>query len=142
MNYPEALKLACETSKKNMVEETGGIILHRAKDDDYQWVPLHNLHSGTSTARVLFAPTPEEYAEKVAMRFEDGYRTFASFHTHPTFSSSPSSIDTGTLFPNFEANFIYSLRDDELVKYLWTADCKRLIRYIHTFEPKEELAYA
>ena len=87
-------------------EEEGGIIL--LKDDQYVFEKIKNKNSGRNEASVLYEVTSEGMQEQIFPRLKDGWKMHASFHTHPSFSTTPSSIDLGKLFLGFRYNFIYS----------------------------------
>jgi hypothetical protein len=87
-------------------EEKGGVILE--KDDSFLFVPLRNDHAGTHTAIGLYVANRAELGEKIIERIREGWRLFASFHTHPSFSATPSQLDLTVLFRGFKHNVIYS----------------------------------
>lgn len=88
------------------VEEEGGIILY--KDADYVFARVKNIHEGTTTAAGLYETDLEELKAHVLSRVAEGWKFYASFHTHPSFSPTPSSLDLTKLFQGFKYNVIYS----------------------------------
>jgi len=88
------------------VEEEGGIIL--AKDDEYCFVKVKNIHKGTDTAAGLYETDQTELKENVLTKVADGWKFYASFHTHPKYTPTPSSLDLEKLFQGFKYNAIYS----------------------------------
>jgi len=101
------------------LEERGGVILHHPDRDEYVFIALRNSNTGTAIAPVLFTADRDEYAEIIIPLFKLGWKSYASFHTHPQFSPYPSSIDMNDLFPGFYINYIYSGTQDKLIKYTW-----------------------
>lgn len=101
------------------VEERGGVILYHPEKDLYEFVEVRNANAGTETAKVLWTGDREEHAKKVIARFREGWRQHGSFHTHPEFPAHPSGIDMSQLFPGFKVNYIYSISDQELVRFTW-----------------------
>ena len=87
-------------------EEEGGIIL--AKDGEYHFVKVKNIHEGTATAAALYETDQTELKEKVLTKVGEGWKLFASFHTHPSFSPTPSSLDLRKLFNGFKYNIIFA----------------------------------
>ncbi len=106
----------------NTTEEEGGIILH--KDGDYLFVKLKNNNTGTDLARVLWTADRYEYAAQVLPLLKEGFKHYASFHTHPMFVPFPSHIDVTQLFPGFSLNFIYSQAKQQVTGWTYelTAD--------------------
>lgn len=88
------------------VEEEGGIILN--KDDDYVFVRIKNIHENTQTAYGLYETDLCELKTKIFPKIAEGWKLYASFHTHPMFGASPSSLDINKLFEGFKNNYIYS----------------------------------
>lgn len=115
----DALTDAVETCWLNIndLEERGGVIIYRG--EEYQFIPLTNSNTGTPIAPGLFTADRFEYAEKIIPLFKEGWRHYASFHTHPQFPPWPSNIDMNELFPGFPINYIYSGLTDKLFKYTW-----------------------
>lgn len=109
----EAVK-ACNSPTK---EEEGGVILFNK--DDYRFVKLSNVNSGETLAAVLWTADRNEYAAQVIPLFKDGWKHYASFHTHPNFPPFPSGIDRFNLFPGFPVNFIYSPLYKMVVEYFY-----------------------
>ena len=98
-------------------EEEGGIIMYLAKDDAYKYIKLSNTNTNTPIAPVLWTADRDEYAKQVIPLFKEGWRQFASFHTHPQFIPYPSSIDLRDLFPGFSTNFIFSQSTQEITRW-------------------------
>ena len=88
------------------LEEEGGIILN--KDEDYMFVRVKNIHEATQTAHGLYETDLVELKDKIFTRMTEGWKMHASFHTHPMFGASPSSLDINKLFQGFPQNYIYS----------------------------------
>lgn len=114
-----ALEEAVQTCSKERhdVEEDGGIIL--CKDDMYIFFPIRNSNTGTPIAPVLYSADRDVYAKTILPMFKDGWRQYASFHTHPQFTPYPSHIDMTQLFKGFLTNYIYSGVYDKLMRYEW-----------------------
>jgi hypothetical protein len=105
-------------------DEQGGVILSKVggegpygKRIDYQFVHLRNANTGLPLAKSLWTADRNEYAKKVIPLFKDGWRHFASFHTHPKWPAIPSKIDLTELFPGFPINYIYSGIDNDLGRF-------------------------
>jgi hypothetical protein len=98
-------------------EERGGFILK--KGNDFKFIPVMNIHTGTSISHGLYRPEPNEFGEKVlGPILYDGWKLYASFHTHPNgYSPIPSGIDVQQLFLGHQINYIYATKTDELVEY-------------------------
>ena len=95
------------------LEEHGGWILK--KDDEYKFFFLRNSNTGTVRAQMLFSADSKDVANgplKAMMR--EGWTNYGTFHTHPQFSITPSSIDWNLLFQNSKHNFIYSPATEQL----------------------------
>ena len=88
------------------IEEEGGIIL--SKDGDYVFAKVKNIYAGTDTAVGLYETDQRELKEHVFSRLSEGWKMFSSFHTHPSFSATPSSLDLAKLFDGFKINIIYA----------------------------------
>jgi len=101
------------------LEEHGGIILHNKNTGEYLFQYLFNSNSGTPIANGLYTADRYQYTELIIPLFSKGWRQYASFHTHPSFSPRPSSIDLNQLFVGFFNNYIYSGLNKELIKYTW-----------------------
>ena len=91
-------------------EEEGGIILSR--DDEYKFVKVKNIHTGTEKAYGLYETDKKDLLQQVFSQFDSGWFMCASFHTHPTFGPTPSTIDVKNLFEGFRYNVIYSTISD------------------------------
>lgn len=105
------------TSCGHPAEEEGGIILVNNAAQTFQFVKLRNQNTGTPIAPVLWTADRDEYAKNVIPLFKDGWRHFASFHTHPKFVPFPSTIDINELFPGFSINYIYSQKTQEVTQW-------------------------
>lgn len=116
MTLRNALDLAIDLTKGNR-EEEGGVIIHQADTDEYEFVHLRNANTGTPIAPSLFTADPIEFVTKVAKRFKDGWRMHSSFHTHPAFTPYASAEDRRHLFKGFALNFIYAPRFDAIFRY-------------------------
>lgn len=101
-------------------EEHGGIIL--VKDDVFEFIKLKNENTGTSTAYALWTADRNEFSKLIIPRLKDGWRQYASFHVHPSFTAYPSSIDLTKLFLGFPINYIYSTKDNVLMEYKYNKD--------------------
>ena len=88
------------------VEEEGGIILE--KDGEYCFVKVKNIHEGTDIAAGLYETDQIELKENVFSKVADGWKFYASFHTHPRYTPTPSSLDLQKLFQGFKYNVIFS----------------------------------
>lgn len=99
--------LAAIEECQDTLEEEGGVIINKL--DDYEFVKLKNRYTGTYKACGLYHADDDELRDKVFSRIKDGWRFHSSFHTHPQFPATPSSLDTGTLFDGFKYNIIYSI---------------------------------
>jgi proteasome lid subunit RPN8/RPN11 len=100
----EVIKAAEECA--HPLEEEGGIIL--ARDGEYLFAKVKNIHTGTGQAAGLYETDQDELREKVLNRVAEGWKMYASFHTHPSFSPSPSALDLSKLFQGFKYNIISS----------------------------------
>jgi len=100
----EVLKAGGECT--HSVEEEGGIILH--KDGEYYFTKVKNIHTGTEHAFGLYETDQDELRDKVLSKVAEGWKMYASFHTHPSFSPAPSSLDLAKLFQGFKYNIIFS----------------------------------
>ena len=98
--------LQAAESCPDAVEEQGGIIL--AKDGEYCFVKVKNIHEGTSTAAGLYETDQTELKDNVLTKVGDGWKFYASFHTHPKWSAVPSNLDLEKLFQGFKYNVIFS----------------------------------
>lgn len=91
-------------------EEQGGVIIEKA--GEFKFIKLKNDYEGTSTAVSLYEANRTEMADLVLPSIlKGGWRLYASFHTHPRFSATPSSIDYKNIFEGFKYNIIYSNKD-------------------------------
>ena len=89
-------------------EEQGGFIIQA--EDSFEFVKVSNMNTGDPIAPVLYTADPNEFGALVhARRFETpSWRLYASFHTHPGCSTTPSSTDLRKLFCNFQRHYIYA----------------------------------
>lgn len=106
----ESLKKALQKASSECSwpgEEEGGIIVQ--KDDDFLFIKLTNANTGTEVAAALYTVNKTEYGEKIISLFDKGWKSYASFHTHPDGClPNPSRIDLNQLFKGFPINYIYS----------------------------------
>lgn len=105
-NFAKVIFDASLTCENETTEEQGGIILE--KNGEYKFQHIKNLHAGTPTAHGLYE-VPSDGMKDVSALVMDGWRIYASFHTHPAFSARPSNLDTSQLFRGFKYNVIISL---------------------------------
>lgn len=90
-------------------EEEGGIILTLNQPlREYKFIKVINDRRGTLSARGLYVANPEDFGKHVFPSISEGWNMYASFHTHPTFPATPSSLDEDKLFRGFKYNFIFS----------------------------------
>ena len=108
----------------NSNEEEGGIILVKQNPSNggrsFKFVKVLNKMVGTPAARGLYVADPGEFGEKAFPLLTQGWRQYASFHTHPTFSPTPSSLDEDKLFRGFKYNFIFSNTEKTLSCSEWS----------------------
>lgn len=114
---------------QHAVEEEGGIIL--AKDNGYVFAKVKNIHAGTSEAVGLYETDQHELKDKVLDEVAKGWQIYASFHTHPSFSPAPSSLDMHSLFQGFKYNIIFSPRTYMYSFSEWVGP-KSIIYYVPT----------
>jgi proteasome lid subunit RPN8/RPN11 len=112
---------------KNRSEEEGGVILN--KDDYFEFIKIKNAHADTSVAFGLYETDLSELSMRVFPKIAEGWKMYASFHTHPTFSPVPSSIDMTKLFQGFKYNIIFSPIKDMFSYSFWNNE-ESLISYI------------
>jgi hypothetical protein len=98
--------LKAAESCPHKIEEEGGIILE--KDGEYCFVKVKNIYEGTDIAAGLYETDQTELKEKVLNKVGDGWKFYASFHTHPRYTSTPSRLDLEKLFQGFKYNVIFS----------------------------------
>ena len=108
-------------------EEEGGVIID--KNGEFEFIKLKNNHAGTSTAVGLYHADDKELNELVFPKIKDGWRFYSSFHTHPSFQATPSSLDLSTLFDGFKYNVIYSILTQKFSYSEWVGD-ESMICYI------------
>lgn len=121
MNYMSKA-LASELLKaaeicKHRVEEEGGLILNRG--DEFVFVPVQNIYKGTPTAAGLYETEQSDFTGKVFPLLKEGWKFYASFHTHPSFSPNPSELDLNVLFQGFKHNYIYAPRPENFSYTTW-----------------------
>lgn len=105
----QAMVLASE-SCTNKIDEEGGLILKR--NEDCCFVKVENKYAGTDIAGGLYETEMQSLSKNVFPLLKEGWQMFASFHTHPMFSASPSSIDMTKLFLGFKYNVIFAPVND------------------------------
>lgn len=116
------------------LEEEGGVILKNVRDHSaFTFVKVKNVHRRTSTAHGLYVAEPEDFGSKVIPMLSKKWELYASFHTHPQFSSTPSMLDYDKLFQGFRYNYIYSTRDREFSCSDWSPQ-----KDLHTVKIKLE----
>jgi len=111
------------------IEEEGGIILE--KDGEYVFVHVKNKHADTPRAPTLYETDLTELKEHVLGKVAEGWKFYASFHTHPSFSPNPSNLDLSELFTGFKYNIIYSPKLDLFSFNQWVGN-KSITYYIPT----------
>jgi proteasome lid subunit RPN8/RPN11 len=126
-------KLAHEMGKASSLcgrspEEEGGIILE--KDGEYAFVKVKNKHSGDSIAEGLYETDLEDLQKNVFPMVENGWKFYASFHTHPSFSPTPSKLDLEKLFTGFKYNVIFASQQKVFSYSEWLPDDRMFIYYI------------
>lgn len=125
--------LECTSTK----EEEGGIIME--KDALYEFVRVKNVYEGTDRASGLYETDQEELSQLIFSRVCKGWKMHASFHTHPSFSPAPSSLDLDKLFQGFRYNIIWApthrtfsyslwIEEDSHTAYLPISTIKKLIK--------------
>lgn len=114
------------------IEEEGGIILN--KDEEYTFVKVKNIYEGTDVAAGLYETDQSELSSLVLTKVGEGWKFYASFHTHPQFSPAPSSLDLGKLFQGFKYNVIYSPIMEMFSCSQWFGD-----QSVHSYIPKKTL---
>lgn len=92
----------------NRNEEEGGVIIHHPPSGEFKFHHFRNENSGTPRALTLYIADRTAFASTVFPKFKEGWRLFASFHTHPQFPPGASNTDITYLFKGFRRNFIYS----------------------------------
>jgi len=115
-------------------EEEGGIILRNG--EVFRFIKLTNRHTGTPTAVGFFEVDPQEYAEKILPLFNEGWKNYASFHTHPTgCRARPSMVDLTRLFNGFPDNYIWSPSFKELNQFSYGGEKDQTITWCLTYIP-------
>ena len=93
-------------------EEEGGVILKKtdSNDDDaqFKFIKVNNQMRGAPEAGGLYVACREGFGTEVCPSLAQGWVMYGSFHTHPTFSATPSWLDKDKLFRGFKYNFIFS----------------------------------
>lgn len=89
-------------------EEEGGILVMHEDTDDIRFVKLKNANTGTPTALSLYTADIYEYARQIVPMFSKGWKSYATFHTHPRWDPIPSSVDETVLFKCMPMHVIYS----------------------------------
>lgn len=96
----------------NSEEEQGGVVVTsftpQTGEKEFRFIKVLNDKAGTPIATGLYVANPDDFGSKVFPLLTRGWYLYASFHTHPTFSANPSSLDREKLFKGFKYNFIYS----------------------------------
>jgi proteasome lid subunit RPN8/RPN11 len=105
---------------RHKFEERGGVIME--KFGDYTFVFLSNVHEDSPIAYGLYEASRDEFGSRVIPLMQQGWKLFASFHTHPKFTAHPSSLDLSKLFQGFKYNVIYSDLDTLCSFSEWVAD--------------------
>jgi hypothetical protein len=136
-DYLEAISKAVESCTLPY-EEEGGIILE--KDGSFLYVRVKNIHENTPTASGLYETDAGELTDKVISKVQTGWKFHSSFHTHPTFSPTPSGIDRHELFKSFKFNVIYSPKQDLFSFNEWIEN-KLITIYISSSTIKTILQY-
>ena len=104
----------------NPIEEEGGIIIEKEKV--YEFVKIKNVYEGTSSAPSLYETDREKLSELIFSKICKGWKMYASFHTHPSFSATPSDLDLTKLFQSFKYNIIYSVKNDMFSYSEWLGE--------------------
>lgn len=129
-----SLDLAKSSCKFDGDEEEGGIIL--MKDDVFEFIKITNTNTGTPTALVLYSLDRDEFGEKVLSKLLNGWNIYASFHSHPGVSTSPSLIDLQYLFSSFPRHYIYSPLGGGVSKY-WLEETTEVKGNYPVFDGKQ-----
>jgi len=132
MNYHKAL--ASELLKASEIcchetEEEGGLVLIRK--DEYKFVPVENIYKGTPTAVGLYETEQSDFTDKVFPLLKECWKFYASFHTHPSFSPTPSNLDLTVLFQGFKHNYIYAPRLTEFSYTTWSDNKSQTTSYFN-----------
>jgi proteasome lid subunit RPN8/RPN11 len=114
------------------LEEQGGLILK--KNEDYLFVQIKNIHAGSHTAVGLYETDKTELKTKIFSRMGEGWLMYASFHTHPCFSATPSVTDMTYLFQGFENNYVYAPKPKVFSATSWEGDTSKT-----TFMPIDKI---
>jgi proteasome lid subunit RPN8/RPN11 len=109
-------------------EEQGGIILE--KNGEYVFTYVKNKHRGSDMAPQLYETDLEDFKENVAPKVADGWKFFASFHTHPSFSPTPSRLDLEKLFTGFKYNVIFATHQKMFCWAEWLSQDHLFLYYI------------
>jgi len=100
-------------------EEEGGILCHKPDTQECRFERLLNSHSGTPQAHTLFEPDYQVIGETFQRIVKEHWRVYGSFHTHPSFSPTPSGIDHALLFRSFSLNVIWAPKQGTLSLSRW-----------------------
>ena len=103
----------------DLVEEEGGVIL-ASSTGEFKFIKVLNYKAGTPVARGLYVADPDAFGGKVFPELSGGWNLYASFHTHPTFTATPSTLDRKELFRGFKYNYIYSVQEKTLSYSEWS----------------------
>jgi len=116
-------------------EEEGGIILtasdSRQGKQEFKFVKVLNSNRGTPVAVGLYVTDEQDFGKAVFPLLTGGWNMYASFHTHPTFSATPSSLDRENLFRGFKYNFIYSTLEKTISYSEWSPQNNLHTIYLH-----------
>lgn len=132
-----SMKAAKECSSFEDYEE-GGIIFE--KNGEFKFEKIDNIHHGTSRGISLYEVYTPYFGKLISEQVQDGWKLFASFHTHPSFSAQPSKIDLDYLFKGYKYNVIYSHPTDTFAFCVWLEDsCYTFFMKKHLIHHKNEL---
>lgn len=119
-----SLKRALLHAKEELTnpnEEEGGFILF--KDGVYKFVHISNEYSGTPSASALYRACPDEVGNHVVAELNNGWKMYATYHTHPTnYPAYPSGTDLTRLFLACPVNYIASPSLGQLCRYTYTKE--------------------
>jgi len=114
-----AMKAAEECSSVENYEQ-GGIIFE--KNGEFKFHRIENIHNGTTRGISLYEVYIPYFGKLVSAQVLDGWKLFASFHTHPSFSAQPSRTDLDYLFKGYKYNVIYSDPTETFAFCVWLDD--------------------
>lgn len=112
------------------VEEEGGCILASGLGE-FKFMKVLNYKTGTPVARGLYVADPDAFGGEVFPELSRGWNLYASFHTHPTFTATPSTLDRKELFRGFKYNYIYSIQEKTLSYSEWSPQNDLHIIYLN-----------